>query len=100
MTYYYCTCDPKRRSQTELGKTPYRRTKVDRDEVCLDCGFYAIACGKNLDPDKELRAYLMDDHSPPPEKRVKGGLSLANQRNSGRNRGKRAGKSEKGDLDL
>lgn len=98
--YYYCTCDPNRRSATNLGRTPYRRVKADNEGVvCLDCGYYAIACRENLDPDTSLRAWLMDDHDPPPEKRNWGGLSVKNQKQYERRNGQKR-ESEAGDLDV
>lgn len=97
--YYYCTCDPKRRSQTKLGRTPYRRTKVNSDEVCIDCGYYAIACRENLDPEKGLRAYLMDEGQEEKPEIFKGGLSLKAQKVK-RKRDEAKRKSEDGNLDV
>lgn len=99
MIYYYCTCDPKRRSQAELGKTPYRRVKVNKEGICIDCGYYAISCGKNLDPNTELRAYLMDEGSNYKAKNTKGGLSFQSQKHI-RRVNERRREDKNGDMDV
>jgi hypothetical protein len=48
MAYYYCTCNPKELSKTNVHKNSrhFREVKVDSDGVCLDCKHYAVALPK------------------------------------------------------
>ena len=60
MAWYYCTCskkteDEKKTKKNDLkvrqGRSPYREVNADKDGVCLNCGHYAIASHRRVDPE-------------------------------------------------
>lgn len=57
MAFYYCTCSERNPSATGT----YRKVKVDREGICLNCGHYAVACTKNLKNGNELYKELRID---------------------------------------
>ena len=50
MAFYYCTCREKNPSATGT----YRKVKVDREGICLNCGHYAVACTKEVSRGSDL----------------------------------------------
>lgn len=50
MAFYYCTCREKNPSATGT----YRKVKVDREGICLNCGHYAVACIKDVSRGSDL----------------------------------------------
>lgn len=42
MLYYYCTCCNDL-GKTNEGKSPYREVEADKEGICKNCGYYAIA---------------------------------------------------------
>jgi DNA-binding CsgD family transcriptional regulator len=50
VAFYYCTCREKNPSATGT----YRKVKVDREGICLNCGHYAVACTKEVSRGSDL----------------------------------------------
>lgn len=50
MAFYYCTCREKNPSATGT----YRKVKVDREGICLNCGYHAVACIKDVSRGSDL----------------------------------------------
>ena len=46
MAFYYCTClkNAPRKNDAKLGRSPYREVTANSEGICVDCGYYAIAC--------------------------------------------------------
>ena len=47
---YYCTCNGKNNSTS----SKIRPVSVCKDGICLDCGYYAVACYKEVKDTAEL----------------------------------------------
>jgi transposase len=50
MAFYYCTC----RENNPNATGTYRKVKVDREGICLNCGHYAVACTKEVTRGSDL----------------------------------------------
>jgi len=104
---YYCTCTKIKSQQYNVsrGRTPYRVVVTNKEGICTDCGHYAVACKKDIDPsDRGFREQLLGEVEAFKPKNVKGGLSLKSQKQSkGIKDGKRIdaeGEGHDGDLDV
>ena len=42
MPRYYCTCKKDKRTPHDYQHTQYHETEVNKDEICIWCGFYAF----------------------------------------------------------
>lgn len=56
--YHYCTCNGKRKKETGKDATCFREVEVDRDGVCLDCGYYSISLPKKAKSRSEMYSIL------------------------------------------
>jgi hypothetical protein len=83
--YYYCTCNPKELSKTNIHKNSrhFREVKADKDGICLDCKHYAVASRERVDPyNGELYRKILQekDIKEPTAISIKGGLTLKTQK--------------------
>ena len=60
MKYYYCTCTGNGK-QDENGRGEWNQVKVDSDDICLSCGYYAVVTNKEVKNRIELFSLLRLD---------------------------------------
>jgi len=81
--FYYCTCvkDKNKKNKQNEGKTTFREVLVNDDEICCDCGYYALAYFDKVDP-KRVKLYdkLYNSGIKEPSNRTKNGLSIKNNK--------------------
>lgn len=58
MAFYYCNCS---KENPNKNSNKIRRVKVDENGICLTCGYYAIACTKQVNSGHELTKILRLD---------------------------------------
>lgn len=56
--YHYCTCNGESKKDTAKDSTCFREVEVDREGICLDCGYYSISLPKKANSRSEMYSIL------------------------------------------
>jgi hypothetical protein len=56
--HYYCNCTKDHSKEANKGKTPIREVTTDKEGICNNCGYYAIATTEKVKSRKDLYALL------------------------------------------
>lgn len=58
---YICDCEGKETWVTRQGRGKFQEVPVDKDEICLHCGHYAVAV-RNMPNTKRISPTVILDH--------------------------------------